>query len=142
MANSPLNDYTADRHRNRENAARLCHVSSRFRTDGQGTVEFEDRVEFGVTFVERPFIQSGWQIDLDQARDALDVSSNADVNLPQATGYVTEWDMTERDHYVGCWVAVSVSYSVEYPADAQVRIWHDFTWSAIALKDMPTELSG
>lgn len=137
MAYSPLNDRLATQQRHRENRGRLAHASARFVTDGQGTVEFDEVVKFGLTFTERPFIQTGWQINLDQARDALGVSSNADVNLPQVTGYVTDWDQTDRDHYTGCWVAVSVTYSVEYPVDAQVRIWHDFTWAAIAIKDIP-----
>lgn len=139
MAFSPLNQRQEELARHRENKGRLAQAYARFKTTGQGTVEFEDRVEFGLTFIERPFIATGWQINLDQARDALDVSSNDDVNLPQVTGYVTDWDTTSREHYVGCWVAVSVTYSEEYPADAQIKIFHDFTWAGIALKDIPSD---
>lgn len=137
MAHDPLNARLADQQRHRENRARLAHASARFDTSGQGTVEFDECIDFGLTFTERPFIQTGWQIDLDQARDAFGLGPNEDVKLPQVTGYVTDWDKTDRDHYVGCWVAVSVLFSVEYPVDAQVKIFHDFTFAAIALKDIP-----
>lgn len=144
MPISPVNQRLADAARHAENKGRLAFASHRVRTDGQGTVEFEDTVSFGLTFVERPFISTGFQIDMDQAREALDVPDNDDIFLPQVTGYVTEWDKTERDHYVGCWVAVSVTYPpselADYAVDAQVGIWTDFTFSAIAIKDIPTDL--
>lgn len=140
MAHSPLNKRLADQQRHHENRARLAHAYSRFTTEGVGTVEFEDCIDFGLTFVERPFIAVGHQIDMEHVRDLFDAGSDEDVYLPQVTGYVIDWDMTDRDHYVGCWVAVSVSVPIEtvdgsYP---MVKIHHDFTWSGIALKDIPS----
>ena len=141
MPISPLNQRFADNSRHAENKGRLAFASARMKSQGQGTFEFEDCIDFGLTFVERPFIASGWQIDLDQARDAFGLGPNEDIVLPQVTAYVTEWNMTEREHYVGAWVAVSVYYpSVDYRVDAQVKIQHDFTFSAIALKDIPTDV--
>lgn len=133
----PQQQHDADQSRNRENKGRLAQVFSRFRTQGQGAIEFEDSVNFGVTFIERPFVAVGHQVDLDQARDALNLHGNADVNLPQASGFVTDWDQDDMGHYTGCWVAVSVAYPIDYPVDAQIEIFHDFTWAGVALKDLP-----
>ena len=144
MPISPLNQRLSDASRHAENKGRLAFASHRVSTQGQGTVEFEDVVSFGLTFVERPFVATGFQIDMDQAREALDVGDKEDIFLPQVTAYVTEWDKTERDHYVGAWVAVSVTYPqselADYRVDAQVKISADFTFSAIAIKDVPYDL--
>lgn len=134
MALDPLNQRIADEARHRENKGRLAHAYARFKTVGNGTFEFDARVDFGMTFVERPFIACGWQID-----ETADDSET----YPHATGFVTNWDTTEREHYVGCWVAVTVSPPYlgevveEFP---EYRVWHDFTFSGIALKDIPYDL--
>lgn len=139
MAISPLNDRLAERARHQENRGRLAHAYSRFTTEGFGTVEFDACIDFGLTFVERPFIAVGHQIDADHAREMFDVAPDGEIYMPQCTGYVTDWDMTDKDHYVGCWVAVSVSPGLSTGTYPMVKIKHDFTWSAIALKDIPTD---
>lgn len=130
MAHSPFNDRLAELQRHRENRARLAFAYHRVVSEGYGTVEFEERVDFGLTFVERPFVSCGFQIEIDDRETAF----------PTATGYVTDWDTTDRDHYVGCWVAVVVAQPPDATVFPDVKIWHDFTFSAIALKDIPTEL--
>jgi hypothetical protein len=143
MAISPINQRIADTARHAENKGRLAFASGRMQSSGQGTFEFEDVISFGLTFVERPFIATGFQIDMDQAREALGVG-DGDLHLPQVTAYVTDWDMTDKEHYVGAWVAVTVTHPpielADYRVDAQVKIWHDFTFSAIAIKDIPTDI--
>lgn len=141
MAHSPLNQRLAEQRRHRENRGRLAFAYSRFHTEGVGTVEFEDCIDFGLTFVERPFVSVGHQIDPEHVRDLFGVDSDGDVYLPQVTGYVTDWDMTDREHYIGCWVAVSVSVPIETVEESypMVKIHHDFTWSGIALKDIPSD---
>lgn len=139
MAFSPLNQRLAEQGRHRENRGRLGHAYARFTTTGVGTFEFEDRVEFGMTFVERPFIATGYQIDVDAAEEAAGTSASV-YRLPLVTSYITEWDLTDRDHYIGCWVA-TVIYLPDYEgASPQVRLHHDFTWSGIALKDVPSDV--
>lgn len=134
-----FNARLAELQRNHENKGRLAFAYSRFTTEGSGTVEFEECIDFGLTFVERPFVSVGHQIDVEAARELFGVDPDGDVLLPQVTGYVTDWDTTDRDHYVGCWVAISVTSSVggveAYP---MVKIQHDFTWSGTAIKDVPT----
>src|SRR4028118_58796 len=55
MAFSPINDRYAEQRRHAENKGRLAHAYTRVNTSGSGTYEFEDCIEFGLTFVERPF---------------------------------------------------------------------------------------
>lgn len=144
MPISPVNQRLADAARHAENKGRLAFASHRVSTRGQGTVEFEDVVSFGLTFVERPFISTGFQIDMDDTRDSIGAGVADNIFLPQVTAYVTDWDKTERDHFVGCWVAVCVTYPPrdvsDYSAESQVTVHHDFTFSAIALKDVPVDL--
>jgi hypothetical protein len=134
MAIDPLNARIAELQRNAENKARLAHAYARFKTVGNGTFEFDQRIDFGLTFVERPFIACGWQIE-EQGDDEGE-------GYPLATAYVTDWDTTDRDHYVGCWVAVTVGWPytgatvTEFP---EYKLWHDFTFSGIALKDIPLD---
>lgn len=138
MAISPINERLAERHRHRENRGRLAHAYSRFTTEGIGTIEFEDCIDFGLTFVERPFIAVGHQIDPEHVRDLFGIDPDGDVYLPQVTAYVTDWDQTDRGHYVGCWVAVSVSAPMgSETAYPMVKIHHDLAWSGVALKDIP-----
>lgn len=137
----------ADERRHRENRGRLAFAFGRFTSEGQGGFEYEDRIEFGCTFIERPFVAYGSIIDTDDARELLAIDSdNDDVKLPLpiATGYVTEWDKTPAGHYTGAWVAVSVLYPIydpaavlPYPVSGALKIQHDFTFSAIAIKDIP-----
>lgn len=138
MATSPLNARLADQHRHRENRGRLAHAYARFMTTGVGSFEFEDRIDFETIFLERPFIAIGHQLDA-QAFTMTYEDEDGDedyLDLPQCTGYVTEWDQSSHDHYIGCWVAVVVQLDVEM---AEVpTIYHDFTFSAIAIKDVPT----
>lgn len=138
MAENALNARLAEEARHRENKARLAHAYARFKTVGNGTFEFDARVDFGLTFVERPFIACGWQIE-----EQGDVAGEG---MPLSTAYVTDWDTTERDHYVGCWVAVTVGWPYTFGApDPEVvpeyKIWHDLTFSGIALKDIPYDLA-
>jgi len=167
MAFNQLNQRLADEARHRENRARLAHAYVRVSTTGTGVFEFDDRIDFGLTFVERPFIACGWQLresDADQLRDP-ERPYPVPGTYPLCTGYVTDWDTTERDHYVGAWITVVVhipeslnvptltsldpdeadrieglEYSGGSPiVEADWKIWHDFTFSGIALKDIPID---
>lgn len=132
-----------DVERHKENKARLANAYGRYETTGQGTIEIEQRVEFGCTYVEEPFMAYGSYIDVDEWADLLDLPVKDTPPLPQVTGFVTAWDLDDRDNYVGAWVAVSVYFPLTdpaVPADAQPVIKHHFTFSAVALKDVPLDL--
>lgn len=132
--------------RHKENTARLAFFFQRLRTTGQGTVEFEDRIDFGMTFIEEPFMAYGSYVDLDDLGTLLDVSEGETPPMPLCSGSVTQWDQDDRDFYVGAWVSVVVSFptisniEVTVPVDLQPVVEHHFSFSAIAIKDVNPEL--
>lgn len=127
----------------RENSARLAHSSAVLTTTGLGTHHFEERVEFGVTFIEKPAVAYGSACDVDAVADALELEDADETPLPLAAGYVVAWDQDERDFYIGCWVSVKVGFPWDdlIDADVQPTIEHHFTFAAIALKDVPPDLT-
>lgn len=139
---SPLDEQRGELARHRENAARVAMAFARFETLGQGTLEFEERVDFGLTFIEEPFVSYGCQLDLDVLASAIGLEDGATPPLPQSTGFVTEWDVDERGFYVGAWVAAAVFDATGLiPTDVSVVIDHHFTFQAIAIKDIPLDLT-
>jgi hypothetical protein len=99
---------------------------------GSGVVEFEDPIEFGVLFIEEPRVHYGSYCNADDLRNAADLLPNDPLPLPTMSGSVTEWDQDENDHYVGCWVAVSV-YHPTLLIDS-LAVTHHFNFHGIALK--------
>ena len=128
-------------YRNRENQGRWANAYARFRSLGQGPYEFEERASFGLTFVEVPFVSIGHQVDLDDIADIVTTPvANGDTGpMPHVTGYVTEWETDDRGFYIGAWCAVNVTFPEEIPVDADLEVLHYFTFSANAIKDVPTE---
>lgn len=131
----------AEIERHRENSGRLAQAFAKFDTEGQGYVEFADRIDFGLTFVEQPYVTYGSALDLDDLADLLDLEPGATPPLPLASGFVTEWDRDERDFYIGAWIAVRVYFPMEdgVTADVEVPVTHYFTFTATAIKDVPLD---
>lgn len=145
---------TAARHR--ENGARHAESYARFTTTGQGSIEYSERVDFDLTFIEEPIVAYGCYVDADRLGS---LQNRADVVLPNCTGYVTEWDTDDRDFYIGCWVAVRVHFPLEdfqteteiilgttpFPTINTVMnqavVSHYFTFAAIAMKDVPLDVT-
>ena len=131
-----------ERARNAENKGRRAGVYAKYDTTGQGVVEFTGRLAFGLTYIEEPFFSYGCKIDLDGVRDALSLDDDAlPAALPQCTGYVTDWDQDGRGNYTGCWVAIAVEYPAAISPAAQIAITHFFTFEAVALKDVPFDVT-
>lgn len=132
---------TAEIDRHRENSARLATEYHKLESTGQGSLEYPDYLAFDITFVEEPYITYGCQIDLDELGE-LQLTDPTDPTitpeLPQATGFVTQWDQDDRDFYTGAWVAVAVNY----PSGAiwDVHMMHHFTFTGIAMKDVPLDV--
>lgn len=128
-----------------ENSARLAHAYGSATTTGQGTVQIEDRIDFQTAFVEMPYLSGDSLVDMDALADVLGLDPEVvdDIPLPHCSRFVVEWDQDDRDFYIGAWVAVKVSFdSLDGVAtDAQPVITHHFTFSAIALKDIPLDAS-
>jgi hypothetical protein len=124
--------------RHRENAGRLAVCQKEWVTTGQGVVEVEDRFDFGLIFVDKPFPSFGCEIDPDDVRDVLALEPDVTPPvLPQVTVYVSEWDRDERGHYVGCWVSIAVLYPAPIPVDAQIAVRHGLQLQGLALKEIP-----
>lgn len=127
----------------KENTARLASAYARYRSTGQGSKEFGRRADFGLTFIERPFVSYGCYIDTDELGDQLGLPGGADVPLPLVSGFVTDWDRDDRGFYVGAWVGCRVYFPptdlVGY--DVEVEVQHHFTFQAIAIKDVPIDVS-
>lgn len=123
-----------------ENSARLAHAYGTATTTGQGTCQVEDSIEFGTAFVELPHVSHCSVVDIDDLSDLLGVE---DPPLPHVSGFVTDWDQDERGFYVGAWVAAKVSFDTLDAVDiaAQPVIEHHFTFSAIAIKDIPIDVT-
>jgi hypothetical protein len=132
-----------EQERHKENAARLAQAYAEFDTTGQGSIEFEERVNFGLTFIEKPIVVYGSELDLEALDDLLE--NDSEVNdvpaLPLCSGYVTEWDRDDRGFYKGCWIAARIFFpsSPAVPTDTAVVITHHFTFAAVAMKDVPYE---
>lgn len=131
----------AERDRHRENAGRLAVVQQQYSTVGQGVVEMDERLDFGLTFIEKPWPSTGFFMDPDDVREVLALEPDAAIPvMPQCTLYVTEWDQDEKQNYIGCWVAIAVLFPTGIPVDAQLKISHYITLQAVALKNVPMEV--
>lgn len=117
--------------RHRENRGRMAHTSTTVVTEGIGTVELPDRIDFGLTYIEKPAVHYGSECDANDLRDALGIGDNDALTLPQCSGSVTAWDVDDNGHYVGAWCTVAVGSTVS------VRVTHHFSFMATAIKDIP-----
>lgn len=126
----------------RENSARIAQQFATFDTTGQGSVAFEDKVDFQVTFIEKPMVAYAGELDIDDLADVQNVEAGEMPMLPISCGFVTDWDIDTRGYYVGAWCAVRVYFPPEDLVDVtlDVEMTHNFTFAAIALKDVDTTL--
>ena len=129
--------------RDRENGARLAKSFAVFRTTGQGSHQYEERVDFGLTFIEKPVVAYGSFCDIDDLADVQNLEDADETPLPVTSGFVVNWDRDERDFYIGCWVAVRVNFPTidEVDPEAMPEMEHHFTFSAIGMKDVPPDLT-
>ena len=130
----------AELDRHAENSARLAEAFARFTTTAQGSIEFGERVAFGVTFTEEPYMSYGAYIDLDELDDKMgNTPSSLTPQMPLTSGFVTDWDRDDRGFYVGAWVGVRVWYPYEsgVSPDLDFSMSHHFSFKAVAMKDVP-----
>lgn len=131
----------ADLQRHQENSARLAQSFALFETTGQGAIEFPKRVNFDLTFVERPYLTYASEIDLEALGDLLELGEGPTPPLPSVSGFVTEWDVDARGFYTGCWCAAGVYFhDITVPVDAAVHMMHHFTFTGMAMKDIPLDV--
>lgn len=118
-----------------ENSGRLAVATVDLETTGLGSLAVPDPVTFNVVFTERPAVSHG-----------ADVSGfprgNGPLILPSISGAVYEWDLDDRGHYRGAWVAVNIYAPLDGLTDnnhvllSGLRVRHDFTFIGPAYKDV------
>lgn len=124
--------------RHAENKGRLAGVYAQFTTTGGGVVEIEDAIDFGLTYIEKPWLSYGHEIDPHDVRDALDLDEDDPIPaLPSVTCYVTDWEQDENDCYTGAWIAIAVYLPPGIEAAVEVPIMHYVSFHATAIKTMP-----
>lgn len=109
----------------RENSARHATSYARVTTHGVGEVLHERVVSFDCTFVEEPRVAYGFSIDGDTLIDGL---------FPSSSGGVWKWQQDHRDYYLGAYVYFVIV------GDPECDLAHDFTFTGIAIKDLPEHL--
>lgn len=126
------------RERDSENSARLAQAHAIFTSTGTGSMQHNRKIKFGTTFVEMPVVSHACYMDTEALADQLEVGEEADdLPMPLCTGIVTEWDQDDRDFYIGCWIGVAVYFASGFTGAAVID--HHFTFSGIAMKDIPTD---
>lgn len=121
--------------RHRENRGRMASASCEFTTTGVGVVEFEDRIDFDILFIDKPRFHYGSEVNADDLRVLADIPDTDPLPLPICSGSVTEWDQDENEHYRGAWVAVYVSAATADP----IEVIHHLDFVGVGLKVIPTD---
>lgn len=138
-----LENRRAEVERHQENSARVAESFARFRSSGQGSIEFPERVDFGLTFIEEPYMSFGTFLDTDDLDDKLaNEQGTSTPPMPIVSGFVTDWDRDERGFYVGAWVGVRVwfPYESNVSPDLEVEMFHHYSFKAVAMKDIPVDI--
>lgn len=109
----------------RENSARQAWSYASLATHGIGEVQHLTVVPFDCTFIELPKVSSGFYIDGDLLIDG---------QFPTVTAGIWKWQQDRRGYYVGAYVFFVLG------GDANMDLVHDFTFSGVAIKDLPDYL--
>jgi hypothetical protein len=130
--------------RHHENRARLAYAYARYATEGVGSTQFEDAAEFGLTFIEKPFVSVGAEVNLDELAEALGIDEEAlDIPLPHTSAFVVDWDRDERGYYVGAWCAGVVTFpqTLTLPEGFLLEVTHHLTFAGVGIKDVPLDVT-
>jgi len=139
-----------ERHRgwinqNAENTGRLAQAYAVFETTGWGETAFEDCFDFRLTFVEVPVVAYGSRlISASALPDDNEDEKLVDTRFPRCSGMVYEYRQNSQGFYVGAWCLATVDTRSPYITttitdDPNYTIEHWFTFTGIALKDLPAE---
>lgn len=132
-----LESQRADTRRNNENSTRDANAYARFTTTGWGEIAFEECFEFGLTFIEEPYVACSMSL---QDGDKL-----IEGRFPRASGGVYRWKKNHRGYYVGAWLFVTVETSspniYTSELDPGYELDHSFIFAGMAMKDLPDYLA-
>lgn len=109
----------------RQNTSRLAQSYNVVVTTGTGMLKLKTVVTFACTFVEQPYVSYGYVLGSDLIEG----------DYPSSSGGVYEYQTDERGFYIGAWVFAVVTAVEDYPS-----ITHNFTFTGIAMKDLPDYL--
>lgn len=126
--------------RNAENETRSAYAYARYRTTGWGETTFDGCFEFGLTFIEEPFVNYGMAL----SDDGPDLDGKA-TRYPRAWGGVYRWKKNTNGFYTGAWMFTIVETQSYYIptalTDPNYIIDHSFTFYGKATKYMPDYLA-
>jgi len=136
-----------------ENSARYASAFVSYTTTGWGEKLCPEVKKFTTTFLERPSVSHGLSVD----GDAL-----IDGRYPRVTAGVHKWLQDENGFYVGAWLFFVIEtvglqdkqvYVMPTPADGMIptvkmaspippdpnyTLIHDFTFTGVAMKSLPS----
>lgn len=118
----------------RENSTRLAQAYATFDSSGTGEYRAPQVIEFGCTFLDRPVVTYGFSLDGDE------LVAN---RFPRCTGGVYRWVRDKDGRYVGAYALVVVDggdTSITVAQDPPYNLTHDFVFTGIAMKNLPTHL--
>jgi hypothetical protein len=142
-------------HRDAENQARYASSFVSYKTTGWGEFVSADAQYFTTTFIRRPSISHCLSLDGDDLIPG---------RFPRVTAGVHKWVQDVDGFYIGAWLFFTietmgmqfqdtyvlptsadakvgvVSVDVPTPADPNYEILHDFTFTGIAMKAIPSYL--
>lgn len=119
-----------------ENGARHASSYTMIDSNGSGELLHPEVVEFDCTFIQEPIVAHGWALDGDELVKG---------SYPRVSAGVFRWRTNRRGHYTGAWLF----FTVDVPGDLVdpetgnafgYSINHYFTFSGVAMKDLPDHL--
>ena len=108
----------------RQNSSRLAQSFNSVETVGVGMIRLRSALIFDCSFIQKPIVGYGMTVESDLVEG----------DFPSCSGGVTDWRRNSRGFYLGAYVYLVVT-AVEDPT-----IQHDFTFTGIAMKDLPEHL--
>lgn len=137
-----------------ENSARYASSYVTFTTTGWGEFLSPECQYFTTTFVERPSVSHGFSVDGDKLIEG---------RFPRVTAGVHKWLQDENGFYTGAWLFFvvetmglqwqdiyvmptaadgkvgTVHMKTPIPPDPNYTLIHDFTFTGVAMKSLPTK---
>lgn len=126
-----------------ENSSRLAQSYAVFDTTGWGEVAFDQCFLFDLTFIEPPVIAYGFGVGLVGGAE-MNNDQLVDTRFPRCSGGVYRYKTDKRGFYLGAYCFVTVDTKSPFIPTAMpepnYQISHWFTFTGIALKDLPADL--
>lgn len=126
-----IQHHLGEKDQHRENSSRLAISNGFITATGSGEHQESAVIRFGCVFVERPAVAYGWSIDGDLLEEN---------QFPRVSAGVYGWDRDQKGRYLGAFVMVTVDIPTGLVEDLSYDIDIDFTFSGIAIKDIPDYL--